>query len=75
MCPEENEKIRKTLDKSGLASTGASEMAFFISSKDDFSLGVYLISLSFSSMLVIYLTISAKATMNHLIKFTFPKKD
>ena len=75
VCFEENENMRKYLEKSGLASIGDSKISLFIYSKDFFSLGVHLIYLSFPSMLVIHLTISEKSTMNLLKKITFLRKD
>ena len=72
LCSEENEKMRKYLEKYGLARIGASDMAFFIPSNYFLALGIHLISWYFHSMLVMYLTISANETINHLRKFTFP---
>jgi len=73
LCLEENEKMRKYLEKYGLARIGASDMAFFIPSNFFLALGIHLISWYFHSMLVMYLTISANETINRLRKFTFPR--
>ena len=75
MCSEENENMRKYLEKSSLASIGASKISVLMSSKDCLDFGFHLIYLSFQNMSVIYLTISTKETINLLRKFAFPKKD
>ena len=72
LCTKENEKMRKYLEKYGLARIGASNMAFFIPSNDFLALSIHLISWYFHSMLVMYLIISANETINRLRKFTFP---
>ena len=74
-CSEANKNMRKSLEKSGLESISASDMEFFMSSKDFLASGVHFIYLSFPNISVIYFTISAKETINLLRKFTFPRKD
>ena len=75
MCSKENENMRNYLEKSGLASMGASVMALSMPSNDCLASGVHLISWSFPSMLVIYFTILSNSAMNILRKFNFPRND
>lgn len=72
---EENEKVRRYLEKFGLTSIGASIKAILIATNYFLVLLPHLISLSFLNMSFISLTILEKLGINILRKLTFPRKD
>ena len=75
VCSDANEKMRKSLVKSGLMRTGAWVSACFTSSKEFLASRVHLTPTYFLSIFVMFLRSSAKLGINLLRKLIFPIKD